>query len=59
MSEEEVKKKWPLHWMVWNDDPKALERTVKSDPEVCEALYGTSGLHLSAEQTCLCVFTAV
>ena len=26
MNEEEIKSKWPLHWLIWNDDSKALNR---------------------------------
>lgn len=26
MNEDEVRSKWPLHWLVWNDDSVALNR---------------------------------
>lgn len=31
LSEDDVRQKWPLHWMVWNNDHKALETKLKSD----------------------------
>jgi len=43
LKEDEIKKRWPLHWMVWNDDPKALERTLKSDPEVLGSNIAAAG----------------
>ncbi len=38
VTEDEIRKKWPLHWMVWEDNHVALERTLKSDPEVCSCI---------------------
>ena len=26
MDEDEIRSKWPLHWLVWNDDGVALNR---------------------------------
>ena len=28
-SEDEIRSKWTLHWLVWNDDHKALDRLLK------------------------------
>ena len=36
--EDDIRQKWPLHWMVWNDDHKALDRILKCEQPVCELL---------------------
>ena len=29
VSEEEIRRRWPLHWLIWNDDHEALERLLQ------------------------------
>lgn len=29
LSEDEIYSKWPLHWLVWKDDHKALKRLLR------------------------------
>ena len=29
LSEDDIANKWPLHWLVWNKDSKALNRLLE------------------------------
>lgn len=29
LSEDEIQNRWPLHWLVWRDDHKALKRLLE------------------------------
>lgn len=33
-AEDEIRVKWPLHWLVWTNDHKALERLLSNDQQV-------------------------
>ncbi len=39
VSEEEIKKRWPLHWLVWNDEHRSLDRLL-GEKEVAICLEG-------------------
>ncbi len=41
-SEDEIRSKWPLHWLVWKDDHKALKRLLAET----ESLVGFSQLEM-------------
>lgn len=34
MNEDDVRSQWPLHWLIWNDDSKSLNRLLR-EKEVC------------------------
>lgn len=37
--EDEISAKWPLHWLVWRDDHKALKRLLRDEEtQVCPSL---------------------
>ncbi len=36
-NEDEIASKWPLHWMVWNKDHKALNRLLEQ--KVVSSVY--------------------
>ena len=33
LSEDQIKSRWPLHWLVWRDDHVALKRLLREPEE--------------------------